>query len=93
MVKQLIAQQERRAQVVVHLHPDDLDALSREDRGSDDGAWQWVGDSSVQLGGVILRSPEGSLDARLETQLAALREALLAVRRERRALPGNGEPA
>jgi len=94
MVKHLLVQREQRAQLAVHVHPDDLEALSHEEPGRGDGAWQWVGDNSVQLGGVILRSPEGSLDARLETQLGALRDALLAVRRERRAqLASSGKPA
>jgi flagellar assembly protein FliH len=83
MVKHLLARHGQRAQLAVHVHPDDLDALS-QDGGAAGEAWRWVGDNSVQLGGVILRSPEGSLDARLETQLSALGEALLMVRRDRK---------
>ncbi|ROZ63192.1 FliH/SctL family protein [Ramlibacter sp. WS9] len=83
MVNHLLAQHGQRAQLAIHVHPDDLAALNEEGAPSDP-AWRWVADNSVQLGGVILRSPEGSIDARLETQLAVLGETLLAVRRERK---------
>jgi flagellar assembly protein FliH len=84
MVTHLLAQHGLRAQLAVHLHPEDLAALVQESGETRDKPWRWVGDSAVQLGGVVLRSPEGSLDARLETQLAALGAALLAVRRSRK---------
>lgn len=83
MVKHLLALNGQRHQLAVHVHPDDLAALSQD--AGDARTWDWVADNNVQLGGVILRSPEGSLDGRLETQLEALREALLTVRRDRRA--------
>jgi flagellar assembly protein FliH len=85
MVAHLLAQHGLRAQLAVHVHPDDLAALLLEAGQDGERPWRWVGDSAVQLGGVVLRSPEGSLDARLETQLAALGETLLAVRRNRKA--------
>jgi flagellar assembly protein FliH len=94
MVKHLLARHGARTQLAVHVHPDDLNALDQE-AGTARDAWRWVADNSVQLGGAILRSPEGSLDARLETQLTALRDALLTVRRERKAaanpLSGSGQ--
>jgi flagellar assembly protein FliH len=80
MVTHLLAQDGPRAHLAVHAHPDDLAALIEE---GGETPWQWIGDKAVQLGGVVLRSPEGSLDARLETQLAALRDALLDSRRHR----------
>jgi flagellar assembly protein FliH len=83
MVLHLLAQHGPRAQLSVHIHPDDLAALTQE-LDSRETPWRWVGDPAVQLGGVVLRSPEGSLDARLETQTAALRDALLRLRRERK---------
>ncbi len=94
MVKHLLALHGQRHQLAVHVHPDDLAALSQD--ADDARTWDWVADNSVQLGGVILRSPDGSLDGRLETQLAALREALLTVRRQRRASAAGdagGEPS
>ena len=47
-------------------------------------AWEWVADPAIATGGVVLRSPQGSLDARLDAQLRALGEALVAQRDERR---------
>jgi flagellar assembly protein FliH len=84
MVAHLLAQHGLGAQLAVHVHPDDLAALLLEAGQDGERPWRWVGDMAVQLGGVVLRSPEGSLDARLETQLAALGDALLAVRRNRK---------
>jgi len=45
----------------------------------------WVADPEVRLGGCIVASPEGGLDARLEVQLQKLRQALLQARVERTA--------
>jgi flagellar assembly protein FliH len=82
-VKSLLAQHGQRTRLAVHVHPDDIVAL--QGNGGNGDPWRWVADQSVELGGVILRSRDGSLDARLETQLAALNETLLAARAERRA--------
>lgn len=41
---------------------------------------QWVPDASIVLGGCVLRSSEGGMDARLQTQLEALRSVFLEVR-------------
>jgi flagellar assembly protein FliH len=64
----------------VHVHPDDFTALASDEPG---GSWRWVSDMSVALGGVVLRSAGGSVDARLETQLAALAEVLREARARR----------
>lgn len=68
--------------VAIHLHPDDLAALQRTQDatalalpGGEDV--QWIASAEVALGGCILQSPEGGLDARFETQLHALRDLLL----------------
>ncbi|MCY1243941.1 Flagellar assembly protein FliH [compost metagenome] len=65
--------------VAVHLHPDDL-AMLRAASGSEDSALQWVADPAVAVGGCILQSPQGGLDARLETQLRTLTELLTQAR-------------
>jgi flagellar assembly protein FliH len=57
----------------VHVHPDDFAVVAAAQTPA---AWRWVSDASVALGGVILRSPRGSFDARLETQFAALADLL-----------------
>ena len=87
MVTHLLAEHGQREHLVVHVHPEDFDTLLPHAAGAE--KWRWVSDNSVQIGGVILRSPDGSLDARLENQLASLREALLTVRLERRAAARN----
>jgi len=45
---------------------------------------QWVGDPTLGPGGCVLRSPEGGLDAGLETRLRLLSEAWLQTRSARR---------
>ncbi|MGZ3182489.1 MAG: FliH/SctL family protein [Telluria sp.] len=71
--------------VVVRLHPADLAALT--DAGALDGALpsgsaaSWVADKSIELGGCVVETDGGKLDARLETQIEGLREALVAARR------------
>ncbi len=85
MVKQLMAQRAVEG-ACVHLHPEDLEHLRSEVGMAPDVApWQWVADDKVQIGGVLVRTRQGNLDARLEVQLEALRQALLNARRERRA--------
>ncbi len=86
MVKHLLASHGHREQFAVHVHPDDLPLVS-QGAGQVGESWRWVGDDSVQLGGLVLRSAQGTLDARLEVQLAALAEALLTVRRNRNGAP------
>lgn len=77
-----------RALVAVHLHPDDLATLrgaaeTSPDIGND--GVQWIADPAVALGGCILQSPQGGLDARLETQLRTLAQLLVQSRASARA--------
>jgi flagellar assembly protein FliH len=75
-------------QVALHVHPRDLASLESDEdlaawmrqNASGPGAVQWVPDERVGPGGCIIRSPEGSLDARIETQMASLRKVLLQTR-------------
>lgn len=71
--------------VRIHVHPHDV-ALLQEDEGLADWLRQqcetnsgvrWVADEQVQIGGCVIHTAEGTLDARLDTQLAALRQLLL----------------
>ena len=79
-----------RTPLAVHVHPDDFEWMSHTPPGRA-VAWEWVADPSIALGGVVLRSPQGSLDARLDTQMRALAEALLAQREERRKREGEAK--
>lgn len=71
-------------QVTVRLHPGDLAALQAA--GGMEGALasgarvQWVADKSIELGGCVVETDGGTLDARLETQVERLRATLLAAR-------------
>jgi flagellar assembly protein FliH len=71
-------------QVTVRLHPGDLAALQAA--GGMDGALasgasvQWAADKSIELGGCVVETDGGTLDARLETQVERLRATLLAAR-------------
>lgn len=79
--------------VAVHLHPEDLAALERDGGLAHMGAGapdiRWIASSAVDVGGCILESPEGGLDARFETQLQALRDLMRDSRASLR--PARGE--
>lgn len=75
-------QQSRSEAVVVHVHPADFDAMKSDEMLA---RWlvqqglkgvQWQAREDVRLGGCIVQSGEGDLDARLETQLEILRDQL-----------------
>ena len=59
----------------VHLHPADL-ALLRES-GAIEGHWQLLADPSLSRGDCRLESERSRLDARVETRLAAMIDAVL----------------
>lgn len=80
MVSHHSAQRRDREQVTVRLHPDDFALLQADDAALAGGC---RADPTIELGGCIVDSSTGSLDARLETQLTRLRETLLTVRAER----------
>jgi flagellar assembly protein FliH len=70
-----------REAVVLHVHPQDAAWLAAgQDTGDSPEMPRWVADPSVILGGCILKSPAGALDARLESVLAACKRALLDAR-------------
>jgi flagellar assembly protein FliH len=79
MVLSLVAAEREPAQLRVHLHPDDLASLA-SGQSTLDPRLVLVGDSGVGLGGCMIEGPRGTLDARLDLQLAQLRATLLAVR-------------
>lgn len=73
--------------LTIRLNPQDLELMSQVDhdgnRTAVDAPRQWRGDASVALGGCIVDSAGGTLDARLETQLTSLKEILLSARQKR----------
>ena len=84
---------------LIHLNPDDFAlikadpawevAFSLSGQGSDSAVPQLVSDPSVSVGGCILRSLDGALDARLDVQIEAMKVALLQTRNARRLLLTN----
>ncbi|MEO6800687.1 MAG: flagellar assembly protein FliH [Rhodanobacter sp.] len=59
----------------VHLHPDDLALL--QELGTAERHWQLLADTSLERGGCRLESARSRLDARVETRLVAVIDALL----------------
>lgn len=70
-----------RRQILLRIHPDDLEVVekNRDDyaRELDGVPVQFEADASLERGGCVIDTESGRIDARLETQLAVLREALL----------------
>ena len=84
MVERCAGGARAREQATVRLHPDDFALLGP---ATPHGA-RFTPDADIALGGCIVDSSTGSLDARLETQLARLAETLAGVRAARRAEKG-----
>lgn len=76
-----------REQYTVRLAPADLELINQPRRmapGSEASAGiTYVADERVRIGGCIIETAAGSIDARLETQLQRLKEVLLDVRAQR----------
>ncbi len=74
--------------LAIHVHPQDLALLEADPALAEwlgrlcAGPIPWRPDETVQLGGCIVHTSQGGLDARLETQLAALQALLLDGRRQ-----------
>lgn len=59
----------------VHLHPDDV--LLMRELGAPEGHWQLLADPALSRGDCRMESVRSQLDARVETRLAAVIEAVL----------------
>jgi flagellar assembly protein FliH len=85
LVRQAATHATHTERIVARLHPADLQAL-RDTGGLDETlssgvAVSWVADERVVMGGCIVETDSGELDARLETQVDRLRAVLVAARR------------
>ncbi len=86
MVNQIVGTFRELDQLVVRLHPQDLELVQQicsDGAAEIDSQIALRADTSIKMGGCIVDSTIGSLDARLELQLARLSEVLLAVRENR----------
>lgn len=93
MVKKHLPPLRGQSVLSLHVHPDDLSLLQEDARtretlsaagfSQEQGSLRWVSDPEVKLGGFILRSASGSIDARLESQIDDLTQRLIEVRRIR----------
>lgn len=72
LIEQGIAQLRGGAALRVRVHPDDLAALQGDALMARHPAIQWLADTSVSAGGCLLDTEHGTLDARLDRQLARL---------------------
>jgi flagellar assembly protein FliH len=83
-----LAQVRDRRHLQLHVHPEDL-AFLREEGMPDSAlvpgaaAIEFVADGDIELGGCRVQGHGGELDARLERQLGALRDALRTIRAQR----------
>ena len=82
-VRMLMAQITDRRDMVLRLHPQDVELLRRcqEPTGEEVSELHFVPDADVLLGGCILQHARGGIDARLESLLCACKDALLATRK------------
>ena len=83
VVREALKQVEDTAEVVIQLHPDDLALLQKHkskllkgEPGA--GPLQFTGSAEVTRGGCLVRTRFGIIDARRETKLDQLREAIAA---------------
>ncbi len=85
LVAQLVQQEREPELLCVRLHADDLELLLEEGDGPRlDPRIRLQADATIEIGGCIVDSQRGTLDARLDLQLDSLRHALLTARKQRR---------
>jgi flagellar assembly protein FliH len=82
VVREALHQVEDTAQITIQLHPDDLALLQKHDAtiltAPASGPLRFVGSAEVTRGGCLVQTRFGIIDARRETKLEQLREALAA---------------
>jgi len=86
LVKEALTHAGRSPSVLVRIHPADLAILKQAGALMTSAAsakLSWHEDESIELGGCVLETASGEIDARLETQLENLRTTLIAARQMR----------
>ncbi|MRW94173.1 hypothetical protein GJ699_29790 [Duganella sp. FT80W] len=82
MISSLLEGAHAQDKLTVRLHAQDAALLAQDSDGLD-ARLSLQADTGIELGGCLLDSVHGTLDARLEIQLQHLRETLLLARRQR----------
>lgn len=86
LVRQSLAQTRQLGPLTLHLHPQDLAMVQSDLQALGEvqpaRELRFAPDESIELGGCVLTSPQGGLDARIETQLARLGEVFRRARDE-----------
>lgn len=89
MVKQAMGQVSQREGLVIRLSPADCRRIEQfRARGENSGEWpeiEFRADEKVELGGCVIESRAGSLDARLELQMLELKRLLIVERAQKHA--------
>ena len=82
-LQQVLSELRQHEPLVIYLHPQDLAwvAPAMAELGLNPEQTQLRADASIKMGGCLVETAVGTLDARLETQLSRLRDTLLQVRR------------
>lgn len=100
IIQQAIRELSSRDLIAIRVHPDDVNMLKADATLSQlllakqaSSGILWIADDRIKLGGCLLDTLEGTLDARLETQLSLLTEELLNVRRIRASQPDEADRA
>jgi flagellar assembly protein FliH len=85
MVRQAAARTLSGEKVLVRLHPSDIALLRKAGALGEElpngAAVSWMADQRIALGGCVIETDGGELDARLETQIQRLRNELVAARK------------
>lgn len=84
VVRKQLDQFQARGPLVVRVHPEDVVYFAKDQQISQvlASGVTWSADPSVTLGGCIIQTPDGDLDARLETQMRIFAELLVDIRRK-----------
>lgn len=79
-------------ELIIRVHPHDLELIGEGTAFGVASAMQWRADNEVPVGGCLIESVHGTLDARLDTQLEQLKHVLLAERARGTASGNEGRP-
>jgi flagellar assembly protein FliH len=80
LVSQALTQLRGKPALLIRVNPLDLELLEEGSAFGVSTEADWRADESVPMGGCIVESEHGTLDARIDTQLNQLKRALLAAR-------------